>query len=191
MPSDFGVFKNKPLNVCCFVGGFRVYLSERAIEVKGIGFHPFLETKRRIHLLSAQEQPGAWSRDTLAVPKIPSVRWHRNGGYCTVKSCMAFIHVLVTTKELGMISAHLLWLTSPNLALNKIDVVYLDYVFTVTYNALGFPNWMSTLFFINLCVRNILLLIIQSGEFWTQSTPALHGSYKMLTMTMLFKLYTL
>jgi len=33
-----------------------------------------------------------------------------------------------------------LWLTLPNLALNKIGVVYLDYVFTVTYNALGFPS---------------------------------------------------
>ena len=51
---------------------------------------------------------------------------------------MDFILVLLTTKELGTISAHLH--TSPNLALNKIEVVYLDYVFTVTYNALGFPN---------------------------------------------------
>lgn len=32
------------------------------------------------------------------------------------------------------------WLTSANLALNKIEVVYLDYVFTVAYNALGFPK---------------------------------------------------
>lgn len=83
-----------------------------------------------------------------------------------------------------------LWLTSPNLALNKIEVVYLDYVFTVTYNVLGFPNWMSTLFFYQSLCQEYIVTNIQPGKCWTQSSPALDGSYKMLTVSALFKLYT-
>lgn len=167
---------------------------ERAIEVEGICFHlaRWLETKRRIHLLSAQEQPGAWGRETLAIPKTSSVRWHRNDGYCAVKSWMGFILVLLTTKELSMVSAspsHL-WLTSPNLAVNKIEVAYLDYVFTVTYNALGFPSWTSTPFFYQSLCQEYIVTNIQSGKFWTQSSPVLDGGYKILTTPMLFKLYT-
>lgn len=49
---------------------------ERAVEVEGVCFHLArqLESKRRIHLWSAQEQAAAWVGETLAIPKTSSVR---------------------------------------------------------------------------------------------------------------------
>lgn len=66
-----GVFKNKPLNV-----GRVFFVFEKAVEVEGVCFHLArqMETKRRIHSWSAQEQAAACVGETLAVPKTSSVR---------------------------------------------------------------------------------------------------------------------
>lgn len=62
------------------------------------------------------------------------------------------------THHLGVISAHLHTSGWPHLnLLNKIQVVYLDYVFTMIYNVLSFPNWTSTVvFYQSLCQEYII-----------------------------------